>query len=695
MDMSVPATLAAPEVPRAAAALFAADGVAARAAVATLRPWVQSANWDALATQLGGGEISLRRYAGSIAGLFDEHFELALLRLDGDRFVLLQYQAPHWHAVDVEGVAESISPAALSALAGGGASDVDAVLMNLPHDEDMALAAVAQIRPLLRAAWLEVGIASFFINAGLLLLPLFALLVYDKVVGNGVFETLWALVIGVLVFIGMDAAMRIVRNWSVERIAADLTERSDERLWHRLQAQTELPGGVAHLLAEYRNLAAARDFVSANYLMGLADLPFFVLYMVVIGIIAWPLLILILVLVLAYALAGAVLQARINRFGREAEQAGTAKLALMGDVLGALDVLRTVPAAHFVLRRWRAATAASASIEARRRLLVSHAGTLAAALAGLTLVAVLTLGAYLIDARMLTIGGLIAASMLASRAMAMVAGLFGLLAKWNEFRRTSARVEASLAPVPEAARVDKPEATGRIDVIGLTRQYAGRPTALDKVGFSIEPGERIGLLGRPGSGKSTLLRCIAGLGQPDAGQILIDGVALPDIGGGDRARWLAYKAQDPVLFAATLDENLRISGCRPESPRFARALWVSGLDDELRSGRLTLGMAIAERGANLSGGQRQKVALARVLAQAAHILLLDEPTLGLDPDGERQFAERLPELLGDGVLIVSTHSPALLSVVQRVIALDAGRIVADGPKDRILRVGAGKIQAAR
>jgi ATP-binding cassette subfamily B protein/ATP-binding cassette subfamily C protein LapB len=428
--------------------------------------------------------------------------------------------------------------------------------------------------------------------------------------------------------------------------------------------------------------------------MGLADLPFFVLYMVVIGIIAWPLLILILVLVLAYALAGAVLQARINRLGKEAEQAGTAKLALMGDVLGALDVLRTVPAAHFVLRRWRAAAGNSAGVEARRRLLVSHAGTLAAALSGLTLVAVLTLGAYLIDSRMLTIGGLIAVSMLSSRAMAMVAGLFGLLAKWNEFRRTSARVEASLASVPDTARVDKPEAAGRIDVIGLTRQYAGRPVALDKVAFSLAPGERVGLLGRPGSGKSTLLRCMAGLGQPDAGQILIDGVALSDIAASDRARWLAYKAQDPVLFAATLDENLRVSGCRPESPRFTQALWASGLDDELRSGRMTLGMAIAERGANLSGGQRQKVALARVLAQQASILLLDEPTLGLDPDGERQFAERLPELLGDGVLVVSTHSVVLLSVVQRVIALDAGRIVADGSKERILRVGAGKIKAA-
>jgi ATP-binding cassette subfamily B protein/ATP-binding cassette subfamily C protein LapB len=218
--------------------------------------------------------------------------------------------------------------------------------------------------------------------------------------------------------------------------------------------------------------------------------------------------------------------------------------------------------------------------------------------------------------------------------------------------------------------------------------------ALDKVAFSLAPGERVGLLGRPGSGKSTLLRCMAGLGQPDAGQILIDGVALSDIAASDRARWLAYKAQDPVLFAATLDENLRVSGCRPESPRFTQALWASGLDDELRSGRMTLGMAIAERGANLSGGQRQKVALARVLAQQASILLLDEPTLGLDPDGERQFAERLPELLGDGVLVVSTHSVVLLSVVQRVIALDAGRIVADGSKERILRVGAGKIKAA-
>jgi ABC-type bacteriocin/lantibiotic exporter with double-glycine peptidase domain len=694
MGLIPPVALAAAEIAGASAALFAADGIAARAASAALQRLATSVDWKQQVEQLDGGELAARHYLGAAAGLFEEPFELALVRAAPERYLLLHYSAPHWRVVGAQGEAASIVPEALPALLGSDEPEIEAVLLRVPHDGDMALAAVTQLRPLLRAAWLEVGMASFFVNAGLLLSPLFALLVYDKVVSNGVFETLWALVLGMLVYLAMDAAMRVVRNWSVERIAADLSERSDERLWHRLQAQTELPGGVAHLMAEYRNLAAARDFVSANYLMGLADLPFFVLYMVVIGVIAWPLLLLVLVLVLCYSLGAAVLQMRINRLGKEAEQAGTAKLVLMGDTLGALDVLRTVPAAHLVLRRWRAAAATSAGVEARRRLLVSHAGTMAAALSALTLVAVLTLGAYLIDARMLTIGGLIAASMLASRAMAMVASLFGLLSKWNDFRRTASRVEASLAPVPAAGRVDKPEAAGRIDVLGLTRRYAGRPVALDNVNLSFAPGERVGLLGRPGSGKTTLLRCLAGLATPDAGQVLIDGLALTDIAGSDRARWLAYKAQEPTLFAGTLDENLRVSGCRPESQRYTQALWASGLDDELRSGRMTLGMAIAERGANLSGGQRQKVALARALAQSSRILLLDEPTLGLDPDGERQFAERLPEMLGDGLLIVSTHSAVVLSVVQRVIALDAGRVVADGPKDRILRVGAGKLQAA-
>ncbi|MDH3997528.1 MAG: ATP-binding cassette domain-containing protein, partial [Desulfuromonadales bacterium] len=149
-------------------------------------------------------------------------------------------------------------------------------------------------------------------------------------------------------------------------------------------------------------------------------------------------------------------------------------------------------------------------------------------------------------------------------------------------------------------------------------------------------------------------------------------------------KWMAYKAQDPVVFAGTLEQNLRISGCS-DSERLTQAIWASGLENEFSSGRMSLGMQLDEKGNNLSGGQRQKVALARTLAQPSTLLLLDEPTLGLDPEGERTLAERLPKLLDKkSVLIMTTHSPIMLAMAQRIIALDGGRIAADGPRDKLV-----------
>ena len=227
---------------------------------------------------------------------------------------------------------------------------------------------------------------------------------------------------------------------------------------------------------------------------------------------------------------------------------------------------------------------------------------------------------------------------------------------------------------------------GNITVIGLGKHYEGRPAALESVSFSIVPGERIALLGRPGAGKSTLLQCLGGLCRPDTGQILLDGLALDDIARFDRVRWMAYKAQDPAVFAGTLEDNLRISGCSDRN-RLSEAIWASGLENEFNSGRMSLGMRLDERGSNLSGGQRQKVALARVFAQPSSILLLDEPTLGLDPESERMLAERLPKLLdSSAVLIMTTHSAIMLETVRRIIALDGGRVVADGLREQLVTI---------
>ena len=640
-------------------------------------------NWPAQARRLDRVGFSARHLAASLRHVLELPGDLALVQLSGGAFLLLQRNAQRWQIIGESGeaLADLPDPA--------GDAFVEAVVLRTPLAKLKleGLASLAALWPALRAAWVEVGLASLFVNSGQLLLPLFSMLVYDKVVSNGVFETLWALVIGMLLYLATDAGMRLVRAWSTERIGDELTRRSDENLWHRLTSQVETPaGGFARFLSNYRDLSLSRDFVSSTYLLSLTDTPFLALYLVVIGLIAWPLLIVALLLVASYATAGLLMQARSNRLGREAEQRNTRKLSFIGEMLVALDVARTVPGAGTFLRRWRELSDQSASIDAARRLSMNHLNTLSAAMQTFTTVVMLAAGAYLIEARALSVGGLIASNLLASRAMGMVTSLFMVAGKWKDFQRAAARMESSLEAAVEKDCVPRPTTTGHIVVIDLGKRYAGRPAALDAVSFAVAPGERIALLGRPGAGKTTLLRSLAGLCRPDAGQILIDGLALEDIARLDRARWLAWKSQDPAVFAGSLEDNLRIAGGGDQ--RLAQATWASGLEDELKSGRLTLGMILDERGANLSGGQRQKVALARALAQPSRILLLDEPTQGLDPDSERQLAQRLPELLGEHtVLIMTTHSVIMLGLAKRVIAMDGGRVVADGPREKLVSIG--------
>lgn len=550
-----------------------------------------------------------------------------------------------------------------------------------------SFASLAAIWPELRAAWAEVGIASLFINTGQLLVPLFSMLVYDKIAQNGLFETLWALTLGMAIYLATDTGMRLVRSWATERIGTDLTQRVDATLWTKIVAQVDIPaGGFPRFLSNYRDLTLSRDFVSSSYLLSIADIPFLFLYLIVIGIITWQLMIVTVLLVFFYAIIGLVLQNRQNSLSKAAEASNTQKLSFMGESLGCLDVVRSAPGSDAFLRRWKELADLSTTTDAKKRMAVVHMGILSSSTYTVTTVVMLIVGVYLIHAQTLSSGQLIACSLMANRAMSLVASLFGVTGKWQDFIRAAARMETSLEPVEEKEFTPRAEISGKISVISLGKHYEGRPAALEEVSFTVSPGERIALLGRPGAGKSTLLQCLGGLCRPDTGNILIDDLALDDIARIDRIRWMAYKGQDPVVFAGTLEENLRISSCS-DMNRLNEAIWASCLENEFKSGRMSLGMQLSERGSNLSGGQRQKVALARAFAQPSQILLLDEPTLGLDPESERMLADRLPKLLDNSaILIMTTHSAIMLSTVQRIIALDGGRIVADGSREKLVTV---------
>lgn len=638
-------------------------------------------NWSVQARRLNRFGLSMRHMAGPLRDVLHLPGDIALLQSSENSFILLQKIDQRWRLVGSDGMP---LPDLVDT-----ESDVyiEAVMMRMPLKQLSleGFASLSALWPELRSAWAEIGVSSLFINAGQILLPLFSMLVYDKIANNGLFETLWSLTLGMLLYMLTDAGMRYIRSWSSERIGVDLTLRSDETLWRKLTAQVDLPtGGFPRFLSNYRDLTLSRDFVSSSYLLAVADIPFLLLYLLVIAVIAWPLMIVTMLLVAAYAAGGLVLQQRLNDLSKESERDNTRKLTFMGEVLNALDVTRTTPGSTVFLRSWRDLTDHSVHTDARRRLASNHLGMLSSGMISFTTVSMLVAGVYLIQAQMLSIGQLIACNLLANRAMGLVASLFSVLSKWQDFQRSAARMEESLEKVADKTYTPRPATDGSISVIQLCKQYEGRPAALLNASFNVTPGERIALLGKPGAGKTTLLRCLAGLCRPDKGHILIDGLELDDISREDRMRWLAYKSQDPVAFAGTLEENLRISGCR-DTQLFNQALWASGLEDELKSGRMSLGMRLEERGCNLSGGQRQKVALARAFAQPCCILLLDEPTLGLDPENERMLAERLPQLLDSRTtLLMTTHSALMLNMVQRVIALDSGKVVADGAREKLV-----------
>ena len=564
-----------------------------------------------------------------------------------------------------------------------------------------------------RLGWLAV--ASLLINLGLFVPPLFGMLVYDKVVHNGIFETLWALAIGVVLYLALELTVRAIRVRDTERVARLIDAKIDERLFALLLKPSARsgaqPGMAARFLAQYRDLASARDFFSSQYLLAMADVPFLLLVLMVIGVIAWPLLLVVLVWVGLYAGVGQILKQRSQEQSQQVNTQQANKLALLTDTLSSLDTLRTSHAGEKmrVLFNESSLGQADASSRLRQSLMQQMHWQMAVYL--LSYVSLLVVGAYLIFGQHITVGALIAVSMLSGRTLATVGQVLLSLSRWTELRQSMEQLApflesaqtgdeglssnvalhaSSTDPHQVMASLRRPAGTvlGHMATHALAHRYANGQVALQELNLAIEPGERIGLLGRPGSGKSTLLRVLAGAVQPTQGEVRVDHVALHSIPQHDRVTWLAFKSQEAPLLAGTLEFNILLNLPDAASPQqrmeaLAHAVHVSALDQDLASGALRLDQHIEEYGANLSGGQRQKVALARALANRPRLLLLDEPTTGLDTETEKTIVQRLASLT-DITLIMVTHSAAALSLTRRLIVLEQGRVLADGPTDKLL-----------
>ncbi|BBA37410.1 ABC transporter-like protein [Methylocaldum marinum] len=545
----------------------------------------------------------------------------------------------------------------------------------------------------LRSCWpayAEVGIAALMANLLAVSTALFAMQVYDRVVPNSAFETLWILASGVILAVILEFVLRTLRAHLLDatgkRLDLQLSSHlMDQVMQVRLSARPPSTGAFSSQVREFESV---REFFTSATAGAISDLPFVVFFLAVIavigGAVAWVPLAAIGLMVLPALLA----RGTLARLSRQNLREGAVRHGLL---LESIENLETVKATHAEgrnLRLWEELSADISEAGIKLRSLSALLSYGAATVQQLCYVSVVIVGVYRIDDGAMSVGALIACSILSSRAIAPMAQATNLLVRWQHVKVALEGLDQLMsAPVerPAGRRFSrKPVLHGHYRVEGLKLRYQPEtPLALDLQRFEIRAGEHVALLGGNGSGKSTLLRVLAGLADPTEGRILLDDLGLSQIDPADRRQAIGYLPQDVALFYGTLRDNLLLDGALHEDDELLEALDAVGLGVFVRADPLGLDMPIWSS-ASVSGGQRQAIGLARVLLQDPRIVLLDEPTSALDQTSETHVIDYLNRWLAGRTLIVATHKRRLLALTERAVVLRNGRIAMDGPLRQIV-----------
>jgi ATP-binding cassette subfamily C protein LapB len=547
----------------------------------------------------------------------------------------------------------------------------------------------------------EVLLAAALINLFALASPLFIMNVYDRVVPNQAIETLWVLALGVISVFGFDFVLRNLRTYFVDSAGrvADLKLASrifEQVMGIRMAARPASAGAFANNLREFESL---RDFFTSATVVTLVDLPFVLLFIAIVWLIGGPVA---LVPALAVPLVigcGLILQVPLHRVVRRAFQEAAQKHGVLVESISGLETIKSIGAEGRMQRDWEQFVAATARSGIRARLLSGLGVNVSLLAQNLVTVGVVIFGVYRIADGLMTVGALVACTIITSRAMAPLGQVAGILTRYHQARTAYDALDRIMGlPVerPAHARfLHRAQLHGEIAFKDVTFTYPGqKQPALDKVSFVIKPGERVGLVGRIGSGKTTIEKLVLGLYEPDRGAVLIDGTDLRQIDPADLRRSIGCVLQDVCLFHGSLRDNITLGAPFADDQALLRAARIAGVEDFVARHPLGFDLNVGERGERLSGGQRQAVALARALLADPPMLVLDEPSSAIDNGAEGRLKERLEEILPGKTLLLVTHRASLLSLVERLIVLDGGRMVADGPRRDVLQaLAAGRIRA--
>jgi ATP-binding cassette subfamily C protein LapB len=543
----------------------------------------------------------------------------------------------------------------------------------------------------------EVALAAVLINIFALVSSLFTMNVYDRVVPNAAFDTLWVLAAGVATVYTFDFILKNLRAQFLDFAGRKADIKISASLFEQILGMTMAarPASAGVLASNMREFEGLRDFFTSATLVALIDLPFIVTFILLILVIAGPWVALVpTICVPLVILFGYLMQRPLAKIMKESMMESALKNALLFEAISGLETVKVQAAEGHTQRKWEELNEKSSRTGMKSRKLSSFAMNFTMYIQQLASAAVVIVGVYQIVEGNITMGALIASVILSGRAMAPLAQVAGLLTRMSQSRQALIQLDDLMKrPVERPAGkhfISMPAIKGNVEFRDVVFKYPGQTIpALNHVSFTINPGDRIGVIGAVGSGKTTLERLLLNLYQPDSGSVQIDGTDVRQIDPGDLRRSVGAVQQSPQLFYGTVRENITMGHETAPDRSVLRAADLAGVMEFLRETQAGLDTQVGERGEALSGGQRQAVAIARALLYDPPVLILDEPTASLDPASEQRLMKRLGVLCENKTTILITHKGTMLGLVNKIILLDRGRVVDFGPKDDVIR----KLQA--
>lgn len=542
-----------------------------------------------------------------------------------------------------------------------------------------------------RSVYIKVAVAAVLINIFGLLTALFTMTVYDRVLPNNATSSLIALSVGMAIVVIFDFVLKTLRAYFIDVAGADIDRDVGGAVFARLLSlRMELKRGSTGALAGLmRELEALRDFFASATLTAIVDVPFIILTLALVALIGGKVVLVPLAIVPFVILVGWLTHPAMDRLAAKGMGEGLLKQSVLVETIGGLETVKAAGAGPMLSGRWLAAVEQQSNSSLRQRLISTIGVTTATSGGTIAYAGVVIVGVGMIATNDLTMGGLIACSILAGRAMAPLAQIAQLLSRMSATRTAYRQLNDMMnqpAEGPPGEALKLARVVGRIEFRNVSFRYPGAAeNALHGINFTIGPGEHVAILGRVGSGKSTIARLILGLYPPEDGLVLVDGTDIRQLDPASLRTNVGAALQESVLLTGSVRDNIMLAREGIDDEAMVRAAQISGTHEFM--GQIANGydLNLTDRGEGLSGGQRQSIAIARALAAKPPILLFDEPSSAMDAQTEAALIQRLQMELKDRTLILITHRPPLLALCQRIVLLDKGRVAMDGPKEQVLK----------